>query len=180
MYCSLSAPSFLSFLQRCGCTLRCTANKIRLWGGPRPSGSLCVWNRVIENSCKRNCWNQHRAWKTVGGVRNYHVNNLTQAVGKLLKPGGETIMVKSFRNPWRWLLPSICPQCVLPETSMSKTHGLTDEKFLVHGEVRKSVLLSLTLLRSAILVSDLQRKKRWERTFLSKQPKQMYFINLPH
>lgn len=40
---SLSAPSFLSFLQRCGCTLHCTANKIRLWGGPHPSGSVCVF-----------------------------------------------------------------------------------------------------------------------------------------
>ena len=178
MCCSRSAPSFLSFLQRCGCALGCTANKIRLWGGPRPSGSLCVWNRVIENSFKSNCWNQHHAWTTVGGVRNYHATN--PCGGETVETwGGNTIMVKSFWNPQRWLFPSICPQCVLPETRISKTHGLTDEKFPVLRQVRNSVLLSLTRLRFAILVSDLQRKKRWERTFLSKQPKQMYFINLP-
>lgn len=178
MCCSLSVLSFLSLPQRCGCALCCTANKIRLWGGPRPSGSLCVWNRVIENSCKRNCWNQHHAWKTVGGWGTTMLLTLPTWWGNCWNQRG--IMVKSFWNPRHRLFPSICPQCVLSETSMSKTHGLTDEKFLVLGEVRKSVLLSRTPLHSAIVVSDLQRKKRWERTFLSKQPKQMYFINLPH
>lgn len=67
-HCSLSVPSFLSVLLRCGCAFHRTANKIRLWGGPHPSGSLCVFGTdlVIENSCKRSCWNQHCVWERVG------------------------------------------------------------------------------------------------------------------
>lgn len=45
---------FLAALRRCGCTLHRTANKIRLWGGPHPSGSLCVFGTdlVIEKKKK--------------------------------------------------------------------------------------------------------------------------------
>lgn len=51
--------------------------------------ALCVFGTellkiVVRETIETNMC----AWKTVGGVRNYHVNNLTQAVGKLLKTRG--------------------------------------------------------------------------------------------
>lgn len=66
---------FLAALWRCGCTLHRTANKIRLWGGPHPSGSLCVFGTdlVIKKKKKKkleeNFWNWRWCERKSGNER---------------------------------------------------------------------------------------------------------------